>query len=123
MPTSDLTPPLRCESRITFAKKSVSLAKTIAMQVTIDKYGRILIPKRIREQLGIQLEQPLELRLSEDGTGLEIGPVSTAPLTYVETPSGFPVFHHPEGRTADWDVVAQIKQDREERDRKTMGWR
>ncbi len=105
-----------------FAKKSVSLAKTIAMQVTIDKYGRILIPKRLREQLGIQLEQPLELRVSENGVVLEISPVAPAPLQVAETATGFPVFRNPEGKTTDWDVVEQIKLDREERDRKTMGW-
>jgi len=107
-----------------FAKKSVSLAKTIAMQVTIDKYGRILIPKRLREQLGIQLEQPLELRVSEDGASLEIVPPRPAVAEVVITESGWPVIRHPEGTNINWetDIVKQIKQEREERNRKISGF-
>ncbi|MER3462193.1 MAG: AbrB/MazE/SpoVT family DNA-binding domain-containing protein [Armatimonadota bacterium] len=36
------------------------------MQATLDKFGRVLIPKRLRERLGLQPNDVLELEL-EDG--------------------------------------------------------
>ena len=94
------------------------------MQVTIDKYGRILIPKRIREQLGIQLEQPLELRLSEDGVALEIRPSPSAVAELVMAEDGWPVIDNgntpPEAE--DFDIVAFIQSERQAYLDKKMGW-
>mgnify|MGYP006271031691 CR=1 FL=1 len=94
------------------------------MQVTIDKYGRILIPKRLREQLGIQLEQQVELRLSESGASLEIVPPQPAVAEVVITESGWPVIYNgpPPAEVEDFDTVAFIKAEREAYLDKKMGW-
>lgn len=36
------------------------------MQTTLDKFGRVLIPKKLRERLGLEPDDALELQL-EDG--------------------------------------------------------
>ena len=43
------------------------------MITTIDKFGRIIIPKRLRERLGISLGTTLNI--SENGNKIEIEPV------------------------------------------------
>lgn len=43
------------------------------MITTLDKYGRIIIPKKIREQLGISSETGLHLE--EDGNRIIIEPI------------------------------------------------
>ena len=43
------------------------------MKATIDKAGRLVIPKSLREQLGLT---PGEVELSADGAGLRIQPVA-----------------------------------------------
>lgn len=47
------------------------------MQATLDKFGRVLIPKRLRERLGLQPNDVLELEL-EDGK-LTLLPQRTPP--------------------------------------------
>jgi AbrB family looped-hinge helix DNA binding protein len=50
--------------------------------VTMDKFGRVLIPKRLREQLRLEPDQPLELR-SQDGE-LTLRPTSHGELVEKE---------------------------------------
>lgn len=44
------------------------------MLATLDKYGRIIIPKKIRKQLGITVETGLNIE--EDGKRIIIEPIS-----------------------------------------------
>ncbi len=44
------------------------------MKATIDKFGRILIPKKVRQQLGITTET--NLNIDEDGKRIIIEPIS-----------------------------------------------
>ena len=43
------------------------------MRVTIDKAGRLVIPKRLRDQVGLR---PGEVEVSAYGAGLRVEPVS-----------------------------------------------
>jgi len=43
------------------------------MRATIDKAGRLVIPKPLRERLGLR---PGEVELTADGTGLRVEPVT-----------------------------------------------
>lgn len=43
------------------------------MTLTIDKFGRILIPKKLREQLNLEPDDPVELDV--DGGAIRIRPV------------------------------------------------
>jgi len=47
------------------------------MQTTLDKFGRVLIPKKLREHLGLEPDDALELQL-EDGK-LTLLPQRTPP--------------------------------------------
>lgn len=47
------------------------------MRVTIDKAGRVVIPKPLRDQIGLA---PGDVHITVDGAGLRIEPVATDDL-------------------------------------------
>jgi AbrB family looped-hinge helix DNA binding protein len=47
------------------------------MRATIDKAGRVVIPKPLRDHLGLL---PGEVEVVEDGTGIHIEPIATEEL-------------------------------------------
>lgn len=55
------------------------------MEVTIDSLGRILIPKKIREKLGLDPQTRLELKVDEGGIRLD---PKGSDVELVETDSG-----------------------------------
>jgi AbrB family looped-hinge helix DNA binding protein len=71
------------------------------MRTTIDKAGRVVVPKVLRDRIGLR---PGEVEVTEDGTGLRIEPVTGSSL--VEGEAGRLVI--PAGGTAltDDDVRA-----------------
>lgn len=93
------------------------------VKVKIDKFGRILIPKKIREAKGYVCGTELSLVMEPETTGLlleEIVEKNTEP--YVEiTDWGWPVIKFPNQEKVDFDVVSFIKEGYEERSRKIMG--
>jgi AbrB family looped-hinge helix DNA binding protein len=86
------------------------------MTLTIDGAGRVVIPKPIRDKLGLQAGSTLELLETSEGVTL-IPADQKDPwvrkgrfLVYTgEVPAG-------------WDVVRAIEEEREAQDRKNLGY-
>ena len=78
------------------------------MQVTIDRVGRIVIPKRLRDALGIGPDTDLEVTV--DGAGLRLEPVRQ-PERPVEVEDGLPLL----GRVKDLRLTdADVRQLRDD---------
>ncbi|HET7720926.1 MAG TPA: AbrB/MazE/SpoVT family DNA-binding domain-containing protein [Acidimicrobiales bacterium] len=64
------------------------------MRTTIDKAGRVVIPKSVRDALGLGGDDPVDILI--DGTAIRIEPVATSELVEVDgflvvPPTGVPV--------------------------------
>lgn len=59
-----------------------------AMRVTIDRAGRIVVPKPLRDALG--LREDSELEIVADGGGLRLDPVLTSTRTITDGRDGLP---------------------------------
>jgi len=68
------------------------------MRTTIDKAGRLVIPKQLRDRLGLQ---PGEVEVTADGAALRVEPVAT---DAVVEESGFLVIPATGARLTDEDV-------------------
>ncbi len=80
------------------------------MKVRIDRVGRLVIPKPLRDLLGITEES--ELELSRDGVGLRLDPV-TGPGREVVDVDGLPVLRAVPGYVlTDSDVTRLRDSDR-----------
>ncbi len=78
------------------------------MLVTIDRAGRIVIPKPLRDSLGLTTDTQLEL--IPDGAGLRIEPVQRAERT-VETRDGIPILGRVEGAVLTDADVRRLRDD------------
>jgi AbrB family looped-hinge helix DNA binding protein len=85
------------------------------MEAILDKFGRIVIPKRVRDDLG--LSPGSVLKIEERGEGIVLKPVAeTSPLVLRD---GILVFTG----EVEGDLDAAVRRDREERSRKLAGLR
>ena len=76
------------------------------MRVTVDKVGRVMIPKRLREQAGISAETELDIVL--DGVAITPAPVITHERI-VDDRDGLPVLRAvPDGVLTD-DVARALR--------------
>ena len=94
------------------------------MTVTIDKFGRVLIPKKVRLRIGLQAGDRLALEVSEAERIVALHPEQSSPKEKVwieTTESGWPIIHYLDGKVRDFDVVEMIREGREERGRKILG--
>ncbi len=83
-------------------------------QITMDRAGRVLLPKTLRDQLHLQPGDELELEFQgEDITLRPQKPVDTMAKEH-----GIWVFY---AEPADIDIVDFIRQQREERNRHVLG--
>lgn len=74
------------------------------MRVTIDRLGRLVIPKSLRVALGIGPDT--ELELMADGTGLRLEPLPAAERP-IDEADGLPILGYVSGaRLSDEDVRA-----------------
>jgi AbrB family looped-hinge helix DNA binding protein len=87
------------------------------MNVRIDSAGRIVVPKRVRERLG--LKRNSELELEESGDGIVLKPVKQE-SALVRDKHGWVVFTGKPIGNIDWDRL--VEDDREARIREIGGW-
>lgn len=76
--------------------------------VTVDRVGRVVIPKALRVALGITPETPLEL--IPDGAGLRIEPVRSRQRA-IGTSDGLPILGDVDGAVLTDDDVRQLRDD------------
>ncbi|MFA5709836.1 AbrB/MazE/SpoVT family DNA-binding domain-containing protein [Mycolicibacterium sp.] len=79
------------------------------MHVTIDRVGRVVIPKALRVALGITPETPLELIL--DGSGLRIEPVRRRERSIDTSDDGLPILGDVEGAVLTDGDVRRLRDD------------
>jgi len=79
------------------------------MQATLDKFGRIVIPKRVRDDLG--LEPGSVLKVEERGEEILLTPLGEDPAAVLEWKGGVLVFT---GEALE-DLTDVVERDREER--------
>lgn len=78
------------------------------MYVTVDRVGRVVIPKALRVALGIEPDTQLEL--IPDGSGLRIEPVRRRERA-IDTSDGLPILGHVEGAVLTDAVVRRLRDD------------
>ena len=85
------------------------------MTLKIDKAGRVILPKPVRDRLGLHAGSDLEMRETKDG--IMLTPTGQSPSMIKK--GNFWVFtaEIPPG----WDVLKAIDEDREDRIRKILG--
>src|SRR6266536_3411370 len=65
---------LRTHSAICWQRQCHFYGIIFAMKTTIDAAGRMVVPKRLREALGLKAGQPLEIRAGDGRLEVEIAP-------------------------------------------------
>jgi len=80
------------------------------MRVTIDKAGRIVVPKSMREELGLNPEEPLEIEVVDDHVEISH---ATGTARLVEGPDG--LMAAPTGRTITSEEIRRILEAARER--------
>lgn len=91
------------------------------MEVTVDDYGRIVIPKAIRDRLGLEAGSSLVLDIDNSGEGGEsitLRPHGQEPPLRRE---GDLLVHTGRLTDEDFNVVEQLRDQREERDQRHAG--
>lgn len=84
--------------------------------ITMDRAGRVVLPKAVRDELNLSAGDSLEL--SSDGDGLTLRPARASGRMIRK--GGFWVLRGGDPLSVD-DVNDWVRQDREARDRKNMG--
>jgi AbrB family looped-hinge helix DNA binding protein len=91
------------------------------MEVKIDDYGRIVIPKEVRDKLGIESGSALEIRVDsggETGGAITLRPKGQKPALQQK---GELMVHSGSLTEKEFDVVEQIRSERRERARRHAG--
>lgn len=91
------------------------------VKVKMDKFGRILIPKKIREAKGYEYGMELSLVMEPETSTLRMEPVEKQEPYLEMMPWGLPVIRWPNGKVPDYDPVKMIAEGREIRSRVIAG--
>ena len=92
------------------------------VKVKIDKFGRILIPKKIREAKGYEYGMELNLVMEPETKALTISAVEEFQEPYFEmAPWGLPIIRWPNPDHVSQDAVEAIAEGREIRSRVIAG--
>ena len=87
------------------------------MDISIDKAGRLVLPKPIRDRFGLRPDS--RLRVEADSGKIVLSPIEP-PAGLVRDKDGWLVFNGGPAPNIDWDHL--VDQDREEQIRKIGGW-
>lgn len=85
------------------------------MTVTIDKFGRILIPKNMRNAMNLSPGSRLSLELTEDSRRAYIEVPQVIEHKLIVDEYGIPTIHVNTNETMRYDFVDAIRKDRNER--------
>lgn len=86
------------------------------VRVKMDKFGRILIPKKIREAKGYEYGMELSLVMEPETKAITVTLAGKHPGPYLEMmPWGLPVIRWPDPDHVSQDAVEAIAEGREER--------
>ena len=85
------------------------------MEVTVDDYGRIVIPKPIRDRLGLESGSSLELDVASEEEGVEAIMLRPRDQEPALRRKGDLLVHTGRLTDTDFDVVQQLREQREER--------
>lgn len=99
--------------------RSLSQITLSDMEAKIDDYGRIVIPKEVRDKLGIESGTSLEIRVD----GKEEGAITLRPKGQKPAlqQKGELLVHSGKLTEADFDMVDQLRTERRQRARKHAG--
>jgi AbrB family looped-hinge helix DNA binding protein len=89
----------------------------IAMELTIDKFGRVVLPKKLREHLGVGVS--LKVEVKETAEGILLKPVRQASNLVMKDGILILKGSGENSDRIDWDSL--VEDEREERIRKIAG--
>ena len=87
----------------------------------VDKFGRILVPKSLRDDLQLLANSKVKLVLDETTSTIQIVPLRPVATTIKVHSDGWMTLGKTDATKQDLDVVKMIADDREERARKVWG--
>lgn len=91
------------------------------MTTTIDKFGRILIPKSVRKELGLEPGNSIDLIVIRKENSLFLRPTFLETVVLKTDDFGIPILSYATDTPITLDLVKEIKDGREERDQKIFG--
>jgi AbrB family looped-hinge helix DNA binding protein len=89
---------------------------TKRLEIPIDKAGRVVLPKEVRDQLGIH--EKTKFKVTEESNKIILTPIRTEPK--IVKKNGLLVVQAPEAK--DLDIVEEIKKMREKRNKHVRGY-
>ncbi|MEO0735141.1 MAG: AbrB/MazE/SpoVT family DNA-binding domain-containing protein [Bacteroidota bacterium] len=91
------------------------------MTATVDKFGRVVIPKKIRDSIGIGPGSEIDFTPDPVSVSVSFKPVRRVEPIITVDEFGWPSIHFPGQEIMTFDIKEMIKEGYEERYRKTTG--
>ena len=84
------------------------------MKLKVDKYGRVVLPKKLRLYLNAETGSEIEVTIDEHTGQVTLMPIAQGKTWIEVTDWGFPIIHSSGKLPEGFDSVAFMKQNREE---------
>ena len=99
------------------AKNRYIGSKLAAMTTTIDKFGRILIPRSVRKELGLEAGTTLDISILGIQKKIQLEPIVEKNYKFDYTDWGWPIIvrDNPTAEKSTFSIVDMINEGREER--------